>query len=528
MTPRRRLLSRVAAWAPYVLLAIAIVLFAASGWARPGGGQSFGGRSGGGSGRSGGGSGGGGGGGGCVAAAELVWWLLELTIEHPAIGVPLDLVILGFIVYAYTQKHKQEAGWSTTAAAERAAYRVRPSRSIRRDLQLGVSRADPDFSLVLFEDFVYALFAAAHEARGKHQLDPLALYLRPAARQTLAGRGEGLAEVRTPVIGALRYVDLHLDAAIEGGGPGARGTIVTLEIEANYTEVPKGAPEGSPGRTFYVVERWTLSRAATARSRPPERASIIGCPNCGAPLSNVRGNRCNYCQQIVDTGAFDWMVESIDENDRMERPPQLTSDTEETGTDLPTVVAPDASFRLQAITRKDPAFSWPRFLNRVGLVFTELQPAWATREWARARPFVSDQLFQMLAYWIESYKREKLRNVTENARITAIELAAVTSDRYFDAITVRVRATGLDYTVTDAGITVSGSRSRERPYTEYWTLIRGTGTKTRDGDDRACPNCGAPLAINMAGSCTHCSAKVTSGEFDWVLSRIEQDEAYTG
>ena len=32
----------------------------------------------------------------------------------------------------------------------------------------------------------------------------------------------------------------------------------------------------------------------------------------------------------------------------------------------------------------------------------------------------------------------------------------------------------------------------------------------------------------MAGSCTHCNAKVTSGEFDWVLSRIEQDEAYSG
>jgi hypothetical protein len=32
----------------------------------------------------------------------------------------------------------------------------------------------------------------------------------------------------------------------------------------------------------------------------------------------------------------------------------------------------------------------------------------------------------------------------------------------------------------------------------------------------------------MAGSCEHCNAKVTSGEFDWVLSRIEQDEAYAG
>jgi predicted lipid-binding transport protein (Tim44 family) len=212
----------------------------------------------------------------------------------------------------------------------------------------------------------------------------------------------------------------------------------------------------------------------------------------------------------------------------MERPPQLTSDGPEAGIALPTVVDPDAGARMQMLTRKDPTFQWPRFLARISVVFAELQPAWSTLEWARARPYVSDQLFQMLAYWIESYKRAHLRNVSENARITGIELAAVTSDRYYDAITVRVHAIGLDYTVDDAGHVVSGSRSRERAYGEYWTLIRGTAAQSKATDDRACPNCGAPLAITMAGNCTHCRAKVTAGDFDWVLSRIEQDAAYTG
>ncbi|MCC7539401.1 MAG: hypothetical protein IT379_24465, partial [Deltaproteobacteria bacterium] len=46
--------------------------------------------------------------------------------------------------------------------------------------------------------------------------------------------------------------------------------------------------------------------------------------------------------------------------------------------------------------------------------------------------------------------------------------------------------------------------------------------------DKVCPSCGAPLKINMAGACEFCSARVTTGEFDWVLSRIEQDETYRG
>jgi hypothetical protein len=34
------------------------------------------------------------------------------------------------------------------------------------------------------------------------------------------------------------------------------------------------------------------------------------------------------------------------------------------------------------------------------------------------------------------------------------------------------------------------------------------------------------LKINMAGICEYCHGKLTSGEFDWVLSRIEQDVSY--
>jgi hypothetical protein len=32
----------------------------------------------------------------------------------------------------------------------------------------------------------------------------------------------------------------------------------------------------------------------------------------------------------------------------------------------------------------------------------------------------------------------------------------------------------------------------------------------------------------MTGNCEYCQARIVSGDFDWVLSRIEQDEVYTG
>ena len=144
------------------------------------------------------------------------------------------------------------------------------------------------------------------------------------------------------------------------------------------------------------------------------------------------------------------------------------------------------------------------------------------------RPFLSDALFTTQQYWISAYIAQRLRNVTEGARITNLELVKVASDAFYDAITVRLFATGLDYTVSDDGRHVSGSRTKQRAYSEYWTLIRGTNRKGPTRTDLACSNCGGPLAVNMVGQCNYCKVKVTTGDFDWVLSRIEQDESYTG
>ena len=80
----------------------------------------------------------------------------------------------------------------------------------------------------------------------------------------------------------------------------------------------------------------------------------------------------------------------------------------------------------------------------------------------------------------------------------------------------------------ETGALVRGSKHRERPYSEYWTLIR---TASRRGAPRtapACSNCGAPLQISQSGECEHCGSHVTSGEFDWVVSKIEQDDTYRG
>ena len=506
---RRRRLNRVRACA---LLAAVFVALAANTAARPGGGESYRGSSSHSSGSSthyySPSSGPSGGGGGNVDSG-LVLELVLLCFRYPPLGL---VVVAGIVGWAVVNNRRRSSApdWSIGGAPARVEAPTR-AQSARRELTQLVE-ADPGFSLVLFEDFVYALYAEIQVSRARGGVGRLAAFLNPAVLQQLYD--PALERVEGVVIGAMRYLDVEL---------GPERTFVTLELEANLTEV-----RGQTAQRYYVCDRFVVSRARTARSRPPGRTRKLDCPNCGAPLEGMRGTTCAYCHQEVGGGRLDWLVERIERVTTENQPPAVTTDVPESGNALPTLVAPGVDARMAELTARDPATDPGALTARVGLVFNELQLGWSNLDLARVRPFVTDNLFQYFGYWIDVYVASHARNVTENARILNIELVDVMADAVYDAVTLRVFATGLDYTVSDDGRLLRGSKSRERPYSEYWTLVRGHGVRGRPRAEPACPSCGAPLRIAMAGNCEYCHARVVSGEFDWVLSRIEQDEAYGG
>jgi hypothetical protein len=408
---------------------------------------------------------------------------------------------------------------------------------------------DPEFSVVLFEDFAYALYAKAHESRAdRRQLDALAPYLSAAARDELASRPPAGVPVAAVVVGAMRAVDLRLPGppglpvppALPGAPdplgtpapPGAPATaaarpqvLVVLEFESNLTV---GA--GTGDATQYVRERWHLVRDAGVRSRPPEAVRSFHCPNCGAPFSpGAAGDRCEYCGEVVSGGRFDWSVAATQPLEIESRPPALTGTVAEVGTDWPTIAHPALAERWAELEQADPASGTQQLAARLQLIYNELNPAWTALDLSPVRGYVSDGLFDYLQYWIAAYRHQGLRNQLRDMRLTRWQLVKVVRDKHFDAVTFRIWGSGRDFTVRqDTGAVVGGNPDADRDYSEYWTLIRGAGVRGAPRTDKNCPNCAAPLAVNMAGECNHCGAKITSGEFDWVLSKIEQDESYSG
>jgi hypothetical protein len=238
---------------------------------------------------------------------------------------------------------------------------------------------------------------------------------------------------------------------------------------------------------------------------------------------------CAFCRTKIDSGEFQWYVRKITLLSREARGPLLTSDVPEAGTDLPSVVQPNFVSIRTEFEKNNPAFSWGAFQERARLIFNELQSAWSTLNWERARPHETDNIFQMHQYWIDAYKRQRLRNVLDQFAVVAMQPVKIQEDAYYHAITLRIWAQGYDYTVDQNDRVVSGSKTNLRHWTEYWTFIRNRQAKPAAAQANLnCPNCGGPLKVSATGICEFCGGKITSGEFDWVLSKIEQDEAYSG
>lgn len=366
---------------------------------------------------------------------------------------------------------------------------------------------DPGFSRAVFEDLAFELYAAAHRARGTAALEALQPYLSPAVAAQLHARGAAPQQV---VIGTLRIERCSVM-------PPQREHI-SVRIEATHI----GASD-----PIFAVEHWLFSRQYGAQSRPPERTRTWPCPNCGAPWQPSPSRNCASCGQAVEVGKFDWCVDDLEVESESPALASLTGTVPEYGNELPTVVHPDADQRMAEISASDPEVTLDTMKPRVELIYHQLNAAWNARDLTPVRGLVTAALRSYLAYWLREYAHQGLHNTLSDAEIDQIDLAKVTRDPYFDAITVRIFASGFDYTTDARDRVVGGSRTQRRAYTEYWTFLRASTRRGKVTATPSCPNCGAPLQISDVGDCTYCGVAVESGSFDWTLSKIEQDDNYT-
>ena len=185
---------------------------------------------------------------------------------------------------------------------------------------------------------------------------------------------------------------------------------------------------------------------------------------------------------------------------------------------------------LRQLRENDAAFVADAFSTRVRDGFTKLQRAWCEQSLTSVRPFVSDGIHERFSLQFEEQHALGYRPVMENLSILECAPAQVECGTVFDVITMRVGASAKDYRVSvETGRAIPGSEEASQ-FAEYWSFIRARGSKTKAGGtgliEGNCPNCGAPIAMNQGAKCEYCQAVLRSGQYDWVLAEITQEEEW--
>ncbi len=273
------------------------------------------------------------------------------------------------------------------------------------------------------------------------------------------------------------------------------------------------ADEGNDGRHG---EQWTFARNASAKTPMNGDATAALCPACGAELKLNLDGSCTHCKTSVTNGSVDWIVSEV-------QPAPFVGFA---GGSPLAVAAPSVAAGIAALTAADPKFSLAAFKGRVAQAFLTLQNAWSGQNLEAGRAFLSPGAFFSWSAQLETLAAEGRRNVMENVAVQGIDVVRVVHGRVFDDLTVRVSATAADFEVDQDNRIVFGDR-RVLPFSECWTFQRSIGAASSDKPgtlESTCPNCGAPVALTQIGQCRYCKAAVTSGKFDWVVSRIEQED----
>lgn len=194
----------------------------------------------------------------------------------------------------------------------------------------------------------------------------------------------------------------------------------------------------------------------------------------------------------------------------------------------PAAAVKDPAYLRQALAdlrARDPNFSEDLFISRINNMFVQLQESWQAKDWKKVRPFESDELFNTHARQLQEFIDSRTTNVVDDIGILRTEIVDYHDNGATESLDVYMRVRYKDYIINDdTGKVVEGDPNREY-FMEYELVMsRKKGVATRLAQNTmvtTCPNCGANVSINASGECEYCNSVVSTGDFDWVLTRMD-------
>jgi len=186
---------------------------------------------------------------------------------------------------------------------------------------------------------------------------------------------------------------------------------------------------------------------------------------------------------------------------------------------------------LEKIKKQIPDFSAEAFRNRVRVITEKIQESWCAGDMRPCRPYLSQGVYDRFRLQLRIMREFEFdRNMMQDFRIDNLTIYEYDFSRDYHLIVVRLEAEARDITVAlalkEEAALRAVKKAKKNSFVEYYSFARKRHSPANDAQQIAgsCGRCGTPFPI--AGQtiiCRSCSAVISSGDFDWVLTEITQE-----
>ncbi len=475
-----------------VLLLVVLVLLAipSVSAARAGGGHDYG--------------GGGGDGGGGEGFGILLYYLVQLVIYRPAIGIPL-LVL--FLIVAVKFRKSARRGYQT-ATISRAGRVAREREQADLEARLAaLEAADPGFSREAFLSRASAAFVEIQKAWSAQDMSRARRFVSDGIRerfelqigmQKAENFRNDMSDVR---VVSSRIVAMQSDRAFDTLHVEIVAAASDRDVELSSGRILRSRPPDP------FTEYWSFLRKPGARTAASGGLVEGLCPNCGAGLELSDSGRCAHCDSVVSSGEYDWILAEITQ-----------------AMEWGTLGSPSLVPGWDDMLLKDPAFNLQHVEDRTSVIFWRYIRAHFDGTVEALRKVASPE-------WLEEFaKRQMLSRQGDRwlhfreAAVGAVEVQRLVPGQPGgrDRAEVLVRWSARNSMRTAGGRVENAGDRMIRPV--IFILERNSEVVTRADMtflSAHCQGCGAPFEGGDTGSCGYCGRPLNDGSQDWVLAGME-------
>jgi predicted lipid-binding transport protein (Tim44 family)/uncharacterized tellurite resistance protein B-like protein len=473
-----------------LFLLVLIVSTAGIAFARAGGGHSYGGSSSGGS------------GGGGNGLGILIYFLIRLCIEQPVIGIPL--VIIFIVISIIVKKNRLKNQYSTIQQAGNRNLNQSQDSVATQTALAKVKARDPQFTSAALMKKAEAAFLEIQQAWSDQDLSKVRRFISDGVNerfslqidmqktQGIRNRMENVQVLKTEITSI--ESDLHFDS-------------IHLRITAKAKDTDVDIVTGKKIRNNYsgtFVEYWSFLRKPGVQTLAGKGLIEGVCPNCGAHLELSDSGKCQYCDAVVTSGEYDWVLSEITQS-----------------IEWSTATSPSAVPGYTAMVEADPAFNLQTIEDTASVIFWRYIKSYFESSADPVRKMATADYSDSLESSLESTRDGNSHLFFADAAVGAVEVQSIVQGTDFDRVQVLVKWSAANKWIDHTGQAKSGGPKTIRP--QIFTLIRKHGVTTLAAtqlNSAHCPGCGSPYSGGDSGSCEYCGRPLNDGSGAWVLESI--------